>query len=79
MNNIVFGWSLYASDVVSDWYFYKGIDAKVKSDLNDVARIVALVHIILPFVYSSLFLAPTGALEEAILSVRSSLSSNNAF
>ena len=47
VHNILLGWSLYASDVASDWFFY--------NDLTDEeARIVSLIHIILPF-FSALF------------------------
>ena len=42
MNNIVFGWSLYASDVVSDLYFYKGIghqsDSTTTTTTNKLQR-----------------------------------------
>ena len=48
--NLLWGWSLFSSDVLSDVFFYNGLDQ------DDPARIVALVHIILPFVFSFIFL-----------------------
>ena len=64
LHNIVFGWSLYASDVISDVYFYTGLSPgnnntittnnSNSNDENDAVRIVTLVHIILPFLCSFL-------------------------
>ena len=59
--NILFGWTLYASDVVSDVYFYKNLGQSNSTTVNDssiyqidVAKKVTLVHIILPFLCSFL-------------------------
>ena len=48
VHNILLGWSLYGSDVASDWFFYH--------DLTDEeTRIASLIHIILPF-FSAFFI-----------------------
>ena len=56
--NILFGWSLYASDVVSDVYFYQSLGQSGNNTTTNntiaVTRIVTLVHIILPFLCSCL-------------------------
>ena len=49
LHNIMFGWSLYAFDVISDVYFYQDIG---QNKSIDVTRIVTLLHIILPFLCS---------------------------
>ena len=65
MYNILWGWSLFAFDVGSDLkFYYKGLEDQDNSSNNttttnntnfDAAKIVTLMHIILPFLLSFIF------------------------
>ena len=50
VHNILLGWSLYGSDVASDWLFYRSL-----TETDRDARIASLIHIVLPF-FSAFFI-----------------------
>ena len=47
VHNIILGWSLYGSDIASDWFFYSGLEETKGEEKN-----ASLIHIILPFFFA---------------------------
>ena len=47
VHNIILGWSLYGSDIASDWFFYSGLEETKEEEKN-----APLIHIILPFFFA---------------------------
>ena len=62
IRNILLGWTLFGFDVGSDWIFYTGLGGENNNNtntttinINSEARTVTLVHIILPYVFATIF------------------------
>ena len=59
IRNILLGWTLFGFDVGSDLNFYVGLGGENNSNttinMNSAARTVTLVHIILHYVFATIF------------------------